>query len=77
MKRSLVVYLLVQAVYPLCLLIANQANVEFVQILPDAKISALLSNKIDIYFWHYLDVPANCAATEAYASCPAALLTVK
>ena len=30
MKRSLVVYLLVQAVYPLCLLIANQANVEFV-----------------------------------------------
>ncbi|MBE6036324.1 MAG: transporter substrate-binding domain-containing protein [Clostridiales bacterium] len=54
-----------------------QANVEFVQILPDAKVSALLSNKIDVYFWHFLDIPANCAATEAYASCPAALLTVK
>lgn len=53
-----------------------QANVEFVQILPDAKVSSLLSNKIDAYLWHFLDTPANCAVTEVYASCPMALLTV-
>jgi|GEM_PF-5555187 len=51
-----------------------EANVQFVSVLPEAKISALLDDKIDVYFWHFLDVPDVCVATEPYLTVYYALL---
>ncbi len=43
-----------------------EVNVQFVSVLPESKVSALLDDRIDVYFWHFLDVPEPCVATEPY-----------
>lgn len=51
-----------------------EANIQFVSVLPEAKVSALIDGKIDVYFWHFLETPEFCVATEPYLTVPYGLL---
>lgn len=53
-------------------------KIEFVTIPSDAKFSALLSNKIDVFFWHMMPVDnEGIATTESYIETSGACLFVK
>ncbi len=54
-----------------------EVNVKFVSVLPESKVSALIDDKIDVYYWHFLDVPDMCVATEPYLTVYYALLSVE
>ena len=51
-----------------------EANLVFIPILPESKISALLDDKIDVYYWHFLDVPQICLATDPFITMELSLL---
>lgn len=53
-------------------------NLEFVQVAPDAKYAALLSGKIDVFFWHMTPVENDqIKASDVYLETGAALMFVK
>ena len=51
-----------------------EVHVQFVSVLPESKVSALIDGKIDVDFWHFLDAPDTCLATEPYLTVPYGLL---
>ena len=54
-----------------------ESNVVFVSVLPESKNAALIDDRIDVYFWHFLDVPDIFIATEPYLTVNYAFLNAE